>query len=276
MTHANACYLAAVYKKITFIVLSFALASCASTLTRGTKATADSTYAVAVEDLDDGLYPEALKGFTDVKLKFPYSKFAALADLGIADTHFRRGKFIEASDSYRNFLKYHPRHPKAAYAMFRIGEAFFEQIPENWWFLPPSAEKDQGNTRLAISAFRDMIRRYPKDELTKDAHEKIRTCQRNLADHEIYVARFYFERGKFRAAANRGEGLLKNYPDLGLEAETLYIVGQSHNALGDQKTARISLERLVKDFPQSPQAADAAQLLQSFSPAQKATQPTGS
>ena len=38
--------------------------------------------------------------------------------------------------------------------MYRIGESYFEQIPSDWWFLPPSAEKDQASTRLAISAYR--------------------------------------------------------------------------------------------------------------------------
>ena len=86
----------------------FLLAGCATTLLRGTPKNAQDTYEVAMEDLQDGLFPEAISGFTELKTKYPYSKYAALADLRIADTHFERAKYVEAIDAYRAFLKFHP------------------------------------------------------------------------------------------------------------------------------------------------------------------------
>ena len=53
--------------------------------------------------------------------------------------------------------------------MLQIGEAYHEQIPEDWFFLPPSSEKDQGNTRLAITAYRDMLSRYPESKVSEQA-----------------------------------------------------------------------------------------------------------
>src|SRR5688572_25591796 len=82
--------------------------------------TPEAMYERAMEDLEDGLYPEALAGFAEVKTKHPYSRFAALADLRTADTHFERKKFLEAIDAYRQFLKLHPSHPDSAYAYFKI------------------------------------------------------------------------------------------------------------------------------------------------------------
>jgi outer membrane protein assembly factor BamD len=278
--------------------------ACATTLLRGAPTNAEETYAVAMQDMDDGLYPEAISGFTDLKTKYPYSKLAALADLRIADTHFARGKFVEAIDAYRAFLKFHPNHAEAAYAMFRIAEANFEQIPEDWWFLPPSAEKDQASTRLAISAYRDLLSRYPnlaqndkgrarleqcktlveqaqkaaspppatpaleacrvelmQQELVAQGAARMDECRRKLADHELYVARFYFKRERYQAAAARADGLLRDYPGLGLDAEALWLSARAYLALNDAVAARSALERLTRDFAGTSQAEDAAALL---------------
>ena len=287
-------------------------AACATTVLRGATKTAQTTYEVAMEDLDDGLYPEAISGFTELKTKYPYSKYAALADLRIADTNFQRGKYIEAVDAYRAFLKYHPSHDEATYAMFRIGESYFEQIPDDWWFLPPSAEKDQASTRLAISAYRDLLARYPsledtdagagelkrcrellpkfgeevedpipeaeltdsqracvpllkKQDLIDKGTKQMDACRRKLADHELYVAKFYMKRDKFLAAAARADALLRNYSGLGLDAVALEISARSHAALGNATEARVALEKLIEQFPDTREAADAADLLPEIS-----------
>jgi outer membrane protein assembly factor BamD len=224
-------------------------------------------YQQAMQDLDDGMYPEALKGFSDIKTRFPYSKFAALSDLRTADTHFARGKQLEAVDAYRSFIKYHPQHELAAYAMLRIGDAYYQQIPEDWWFLPPSTEKDQANTRLAISAYRDMLARFPDAPEAAEARTHLEDCRQKLAVHEMYVAKFYYKREKWLAAARRAEDLLKNYGGLGLDADALWLAADARRKEGNIGAARRHLERLAKDFPESSEADDAADLLRDLPPA---------
>lgn len=226
-------------------------------------------YDVGMEDLNDGLYPEAISGFTDLKTKYPYSKYAALADLRIADTHFERGKFVEAIDAYRTFLKFHPNHSEAPYAMFRIGEANYEQIPTNWWFLPPGAEKDQGSTKLAITAYRDMLARYPDADAASDARKRLDECRRKLADHELYVARFYYDRDRYKAASGRAEFLLKNYSGLGLDSEALLLVARSKRALNDYDGARDAATKLKTEHPESGEASKAEALLDGLPPPAK-------
>jgi len=223
---------------------------------------ARARYDTAVEDLEDNLFPEALKGFSELKAKYPYSKYASLADLRTADTHFKRGKFLEAIDAYRRFLKFYPNHDEAPYSMLQIGESYFKQIPEEWWFLPPPAEKDQGNSRLAITAYRDMLVRYTHHPLADKARDRLQTARTKLADHEMYVARFYFTRDHFRAAMGRSDGVLKTYTGLGHDAEALWITGRSRYELGDGENAQSALQRLSTEFPKSEHHPDAVVLLQ--------------
>ena len=244
------------------LLLSFTgLAGCAHAIGRPAAKTPEALYAAGIEDMEGGLFPEALKDFGEVKAKFPYSRYAALAELRTADTHFKRGKFLEAVDAYRTFLKFHPNHDQAAYAMYRIGESYFEQIPSDWWFLPPGAEKDQSSTRMAISAYQDVLARFGSGPMADLAREHLNDCRRKLADHEMYVARFYFDREHYDASARRAEAILHDYSGLGLDEEALWIAGKSEFTRGDKEAAGSALQRLMQQFPQGTRAAQAKDLL---------------
>src|SRR5690349_9299851 len=74
--------------------------------------TAKQNYEKGLAELKDENFPEAQKYFQFVKSKFPFSKFAVLAELAIADTQFARGNYTEAIDSYKSFARLHPTHEK--------------------------------------------------------------------------------------------------------------------------------------------------------------------
>jgi outer membrane protein assembly factor BamD len=257
------------------LLFSLAATSCASTDGRGPAKTVDDMYAQAVTDLKDGLYPEALDAFETIKARFPYSKYAALSDLRIADVHYERQAYVEAIDAYRNFLKYHPTHSEAPYAMFRIAEAYQQQMPSDFFILPPSAEKDQAQTKLAISAFRDMLNRYPTSEYAEKAQEKLNECRKKLADHEMYVARFYFKHEKWVASALRAEGVLRDYNGLGLDAEALWIAGRSRYSSKELVEARVHLSKLEAEFKDSPEAGKAKSVLEEMDKKKLDAKPEG-
>ena len=233
---------------------------------------AEYKYEAAMIDLEDGLYPEAIKALSEVKSKHPYTAFARLADLRISDVYFEQGKYDDAIGSYRRFLKYNPGHPEVPYALFRIGESYYERLPQDWWFLPPAAEKDQARVHQAIEAYRNLVSRFPSNNISKQAAERIATCRGRLAEHEMYVADFYFSRERYKASAKRAEGILQNYPGLGLDARALWITGKSRFEIGEFELASLALDRLIKEFPAAEEALSADQTLQKIAN-QKPVQP---
>ena len=222
---------------------------------------AEILYDSAMEDLEDGLFPEAIIGFSEIRTKHPYSPFAQLALLRIGDTNHNRAKYNDAIDDYKNFLKYYPSHELGKYALLQIGHSYYKQLPLDWWFLPPSAEKDQANIRRAINAYRETTLQHPDSDEAKLAGERIRECRSKLAKHEIYVARFYFKREKFKAATLRSNYLLEHYPNLGFEAEALLLAAQAFIQLEEPNQARRYLNRLLENHRSSPEATMGHQLL---------------
>jgi len=231
--------------------------------------TAKSNYEKGLKELKDDNFPEAIKYFNFVKQKFPFSKYAVLAELRIADTQFERGHYLEAVDQYKMFGRSHPTHEfvEDGYVGFKICEAYVKQMPEDFFLIPPAHEKDQSATRDARREIDMFIEKWPHSKYLDKAKQYRRDATRSLAASELYVARFYAKRDKWRAAAWRLEGLLKEYSGTDLDAEALYLLGQSYERLSEPDKARAAWDRLIKEHPQSGQARAAQARLPRLKPA---------
>src|SRR3954462_337599 len=208
--------------------------------------TAKQNYEKGLAELKDENYPEAQKYFQFVKQKFPFSKFAVLAELAIADTQLARGNYTEAVDSYKAFIRLHPTHEKVenGYAAYRVGQCYFKDMPDDIWLLPPSYEKDQSAVNDALRELDDFRRKYPDSQYQKEAEPLRKEVLRRLVDHEVYIARFYLDRDKTKAAARRLEGAIKRYPGSGREPELLFALGQTYLQMGDPARSKDSFTRV--------------------------------
>ena len=211
--------------------------------------TAQQNYEKGLADLKDENYAEALRYFTYVKQKFPFSKYAALAELAAADTEFERGSYQEAIDAYKSFLRLHPKHEKVAegYVSFRIAEAHVKEMPDDWFLIPPSYEKDQSVVLDALRELNNLVDRFPNSKYLKPAGEYRRTVLRRLIDHEVFVARFYLDRGHPKGAILRIKEALRRYPDSGRDAELLLTLGETQLEMGQPATAKQTFLRITPD-----------------------------
>lgn len=227
--------------------------------------TARYEYQLGVEALEDDDYVGAMNNFTAVKNKFPYSQYAALAELRIADTWYAQDKYLQAVDAYRQFVQGRPNHQDVPYALWRIGVAYYDQMPSDFFLLPPAHEKDQAATKDALRALEHYVERFPQHDSVPDAREKISQCRRELARHEMYVANFYLRHDRPVSARGRLEGLVSDYPDLAdmwARAGALLVEVYLDLKLPDQAltTARLVVEKQ----PQSEEADDMRRFLQSI------------
>jgi outer membrane protein assembly factor BamD len=208
---------------------------------------------------------EATRFFEYVRNNFPYSQYAALAQLAIADMAFERDDWAQAANQYQDFVKSHPSHPKADYAAFRVGLAYFNDRPSNLFLLPPGFEKDQAPLRQALEALNRFVNAYPKSEYMAKGRAMIADCREALAAHERYVGEFYWKREQWRGAAGRFMTLADTYGDLQggkMHGESLWRAAQAWRNAKDTARERKALQRLVQEAPQNPHRKEAEELLQ--------------
>jgi outer membrane protein assembly factor BamD len=218
--------------------------------------TAKQNYDKGLAELKDENYPEALKYFQFVKSKYPFSKYAVLAELAMADTQFARANYTEAIDAYKSFARLHPTHEKVedGYVAFKIGESYFKDMPDDLWILPPSYEKDQSAVIDALRELDDFRKKFPDSQYLKRAAELRKEVLQRLVDHEVYVARFYLRGDHPKAAAMRLEGAIKRYPGSGREPELLFALGETYLHMGDPLRAKETFQRVVADYRKADQA----------------------
>jgi outer membrane protein assembly factor BamD len=211
---------------------------------------AKQNYDRGLEELKKENYAEAVRYFTYVKQKFAFSKYAGLAELALADTEFARGNYQEAIDSYKSFTRLHPTHEKVTdgYVAFRVAECFVKEMPDDFFLLPPAYEKDQSAVRDALRELDSARERYPDSAYAKSAQTQRREVLRRLIEHEVYVARFYLDRGHPKAAILRIEAALRRYPDSGQEGELMLALGETHLEMGNAAQAKQVFERVKNQF----------------------------
>lgn len=207
-------------------------------------------------------YLEAIRRYNLIRAKFPYTSYAKLADLRIADAYFAQEKYATAVEQYRTFSKLYPEHPKVLYAKWRVAYSFYEQMPKDWFLIPPGYERDLARARDAEREMRFFLRRHSKSEYAAEAKMKLALVRRRLADHEFYVARFYLKRKNPQAAALRLTYMLKNYSGLGLDPNALFLLARAYLELKDVDKALVALRDLIDVHPQSHLAGLAKEYVQ--------------
>ena len=225
---------------------------------------AAKAYEKGIQEKKDQNPIEATRFFEYVRNNFPYSQYASLAQLAIADMAFERDDWSLAATQYQDFVKSHPSHPKADYAAFRVGLAYFNDRPSDVFILPPGFEKDQAPLRQALDALNRFVSSYPKSEYAPKAREMIHDCRQLLAAHERYVADFYWKREQWKGAAGRFMGLADNYGDLSngkVHGDSLWRAAQAYRRAQKPEEERKALQRLLQEAPQDPHRADAEAML---------------
>jgi outer membrane protein assembly factor BamD len=220
---------------------------------------AQRNYDKGLDELKDRDWIAASKYFSFIKSRFPYSKYAVLAEIRLADAEFGASEYVEAIDGYKMFMKFHPTHELVVngYAAFKVGEAYYKQLPGDFWILPPSYEKDQSSTEDAEDELRSFLEKYPDSPSRKDAETILAKVGKKLAAHEWYVARYYWDRDKPMGTVLRLRRLLDRYRGVGYDEEALWLLGRAYVSVGMPDRARTTWGELVEKYPKHHRASDA-------------------
>lgn len=203
--------------------------------------TADVLYRQGLEVLEGGTFlgvipntdhDEAIEIFQTIVDNYPYSDYAVMAELKIADTYYDQGKWEEALSYYRDFAELHPSHERVPYSVLRSALSRKNQAL--------SAERDQTNTHRALEHLEQLLTRYPYSPEAQEAETIWREMRLRLAEHEMGVGDFYMDREEFQSAADRFRKVLNDYPGLGLDGQALYKLGTCYSKMNlDGEATRI-------------------------------------
>jgi outer membrane protein assembly factor BamD len=178
-----------------------------------------------IEKMNRGYYKDAAADFQEIKERYPYSKYAIMAELKMADALYIQEALDLAYDAYSEFEKLHPKNKEIPYVIFQRGLCQFEQVR--------SFDRDQSRTLRAKEEFERLIRLFPQDVYSQRAQRHLRECIISLAKYELYIGHFYFKKGQYQAALDRYLYLINTYPDMGQYQEAIEYIALCKEKLAE-------------------------------------------
>jgi outer membrane protein assembly factor BamD len=225
---------------------------------------AETLYAKGMAKLEKDNCTDAIKLFETLRSTYPFTSESVMAELRIADCEFKQQNWAQAAVRYKEFANNHSAHPDVDYATYRNALSTYKQIPKSVFILPPVHERDQAATKEALAKFRSFINSYPQSEHVKEAKKLLADCMRQLAEHELYVARYYLKKKKYAGTLARCQTVVDDYPESGMVPEAILVMAETFLKSGKRDQARATFLRVIEDYPQSFQAKQAKKYLKAL------------
>ncbi|MBY0559696.1 outer membrane protein assembly factor BamD [Hyphomicrobium sp.] len=244
--------------KAAAIVAALAVGGCASNKLDTSALNPDppsKMFADADAMMAKGNFDDAAQKFESVDREHPYSQEARRSIVMAAYAYYRAGKSPEAIASAERYVTMHPGTKEAPLAHHIIASAYFDDLK--------TANRDQTPARKALEQFKILKSRYPESEYAREADNKIRICQDNLAANEMEVGRYYLDKHNYVGAINRFKTVVSDYQTTAHVEEALARLVESYMALGITKEAQNAAAVLGHNYPDSKWYKDSYALLQS-------------
>lgn len=235
--------------------VALALAACSSAPKDdpNSQASLDKLYAEAKDDLSSGSYDRAIKSLERIEGRAAGTIVAQQAQLDLAWAYHKSGERAQAVSTLDRFIKLNPSSPAMDYALYMKGLVNFNEDLGLFGRLANQdiAKRDQQTSRDAMLAFKQLIDQFPDSKYAAEARVRVDYITNTLAVYEVHVARYYYNRGAYLAAANRAQQAVQEFQRAPAAEEALFIMTQSYDKL-DLPALRDDAKRVLeKSFPNS-------------------------
>ncbi len=210
-------------------------------------------YSEAKEELASGAYDKAIPLFEKLEGRAAGTPLAQQAQLEKAYAHYKANDQAQAHATLDRFMKLHPASPAYDYALYLKGVVNFNDNLGLFSFISRQdlSERDQKAAKESFEAFKELVTRYPDSKYSPDARARMTYIVNSLAQYEVHVARYYYNRGAYVAAVNRAQAALHDYRDVPALEEALFVLVRSYDALGMAQLRDDARRVLQKNYPAS-------------------------
>jgi len=231
-----------IHRYLFLILFCLCLSACGHSKAKKQKS-AETYFLQGEKYYEGGHYDKAIASWEQVRDAFYSPELSMLAEMKIAEAYYKSKQYEEAAVAFDDFLTQHPNDYRTATVLYRMGLCYYKQI------LVP--DRDQTSTQNALDSFEEMVRRFPDDPQAQEARNLILRCKTRLAEHEVYVGRFYLRIDQYQQAIDRLEGALKSFPQYYYRDEAYYYLGQAYFKVSQPDKAKSTFEKLFQEFPGS-------------------------
>jgi outer membrane protein assembly factor BamD len=238
------------------VVLACFLTACATTVDPAEAykdETPEQIFQKGEAALRDKNYTEAIKRFEALDAQYPYGQNTETSQLHIIYAYYMNSDYAAAESAADRFIHAHPTNPHVDYAYYMRGLSNYYQnmgVFERL-FAVDFATRDLTQVKKSFNDFDQLQNRYPQSSFAPAAHQYTIYLRDVIANHQIEVAHYYFNREAYVASANRASIVVENYQGTRAVPDALVMMAKSYYQLGltDQMNQTIAV--LNYNYPNS-------------------------
>ena len=211
-------------------------------------------YFDAQKHLENKNFDMAIRTLQLLESRYPFGRYAEQAQLELVYAHYGAYEFEAAIEAADRFIRLHPQHPNVDYAYYMKGLASYDMEGDFLAKFVPTddTKRDISHIKQAFAEFAQLLARYPDSAYAADARARMVHMRNMIARHEVHVANYYFRRGAYMAALNRGRYVVEHMQQTPSVADGLAIMAQAYLLLGLEDLALDSIAVLRENHPAHP------------------------
>jgi outer membrane protein assembly factor BamD len=212
---------------------------------------AHEIYSKGVAALQEKSYSEAVKRFEALDVQYPYGSDTESAQLYIIYAYYMKEDYMLASSAADRYIRLHPTSPYVDYAYYMRGISDYYQnmgIMERM-FLVNLATRDLTQIKKSYNDFNEVVTRFPTSRYAPSSHQYMVYLRNVLANHELLIGEYYYNRKAYVAAANRANNVVAEYQGAPAVIDALVLMVKSYHQLGLKKDEQDALAVLHYNYP---------------------------
>lgn len=203
--------------------------------------------------LVSGQYADAVAMFESFEAQYPTSKFAESALVEHIYAQYSAEDYDLALATIERFVKLYPASEYSDYVLYLRGilltakdRTFFDTF-----FKEDLSERDITFVHESYNSFKQLVAQHPNSKYVGDAKHRMVFLRNLLAQAELNIAKYYFDRGLFVAALNRAVYVVETYQQAPQAIQALAIALQSNRILGFTESYRDAVKIIGLNFPEA-------------------------
>lgn len=227
-------------------VLLIGLAGCGAKHSIADKLTPDALFERALADLNAHHWGSAAELFERFTLQYPSHPRLQEARYHMGEAFFGKKEYITAATEFSRLANDYPAGAYADDARYKVCESYYR--------LSPKPQLDQQYTRAAMDHCQSLITYYSTSEFAPQAQKLLLDLKTKLATKDFLNGEFYFKRNAYDPAMIYYEAVARDYPETDVAPRALLRIYESYRVLNYKEEMDATKQRLLKDYPNSPEA----------------------
>lgn len=199
-------------------------------------------------------YTGAIKRFEAMETMYPFHDNAEKAEMELIYAYYEKEDYLLSGAAAERFIHLYPRAKHVDYAYYIKAMSNFKQLRGPIAGLLPMDQswRDPGTQSQAYSDFATLVQMFPDSRYKANSEQHMIYLRNMFAKAELNVSKYYYERRRFVAAAERASFLIQTYPQAPSVKEALGLLYRANLALELHDAANDALKVYQDTFGGTP------------------------